>query len=73
MADRVSLYAQNRWEWIVAYHGILRIGALVNPINVMLTPKEVCYVLARLRGEDHLLPSGEDAGGAGVRARSPQR
>jgi long-chain acyl-CoA synthetase len=21
--DRVSLYAQNRWEWNVAYHGIL--------------------------------------------------
>jgi len=43
--DRVSLYAQNRWEWIVAYHGILKAGAVVNPINVMLTPKEVRYVL----------------------------
>jgi long-chain acyl-CoA synthetase len=44
--DRVSLYAQNRWEWIVAYHGILKAGAVVNPINVMLTPTEVRYVLA---------------------------
>jgi long-chain acyl-CoA synthetase len=44
--DRVSLYAQNRWEWIVAYHGILKTGAVVNPINVMLTPSEVRYVLA---------------------------
>ena len=43
--DRVSLYAQNRWEWIVAYHGILKAGAVVNPINVMLTPHEVRYVL----------------------------
>ena len=43
--DRVSLYAQNRWEWIVAYHGILKAGAVVNPINVMLTAKEVRYVL----------------------------
>jgi long-chain acyl-CoA synthetase len=43
--DRVSLYSQNRWEWIVAYHGILKAGAVVNPINVMLTPKEVRYVL----------------------------
>ena len=43
--DRVSLYSQNRWEWIVAYHGILKAGAVVNPINVMLTPKEVQYVL----------------------------
>ena len=44
--DRVSLYAQNRWEWIVAYHGILKAGAVVNPINVMLTAQEVRYVLA---------------------------
>lgn len=43
--NRVSLYSQNRWEWIVAYHGILKAGAVVNPINVMLTPKEVRYVL----------------------------
>ena len=43
--DRVSLYAQNRWEWIVAYHGILKAGAVVNPINVMLTAQEVRYVL----------------------------
>lgn len=43
--NRVSLYSQNRWEWVVAYHGILKAGAVVNPINVMLTPKEVRYVL----------------------------
>jgi len=43
--NRVSLYSQNRWEWVVAYHGILKTGAVVNPINVMLTPKEVRYVL----------------------------
>lgn len=44
--DRVSLYSQNRWEWIVAYHGILKAGAVVNPINVMLTAQEVRYVLS---------------------------
>ena len=44
--DRVSIYAQNRWEWIVAYHGIVRAGAVVNPINVMLTTEELRYVLA---------------------------
>jgi len=35
--DRVSLYSPNRWEWVVAYHAALRAGAVVNPINVMLT------------------------------------
>jgi long-chain acyl-CoA synthetase len=43
--DRVSLYSPNRWEWVVAYHAALRAGAVVNPINVMLTPDEVAYVL----------------------------
>ena len=43
--EPVSLYAQNRWEWVVAYHAVLKAGAVVNPINVMLTPEEVVYVL----------------------------
>jgi len=44
--DRVTLYSQNRWEWIVSYYAVLRLGAIVNPINVMLTPDEVVYVTA---------------------------
>ncbi len=43
--DRVSIYSQNSWEWIISYYGILRIGAVVNPVNVMLTPEEVLYVV----------------------------
>ncbi len=43
--NRVSLYSQNCWEWIVTYHGILKAGAVVNPLNVMLTAQEVRYVL----------------------------
>src|SRR5258707_6412253 len=43
--DRVSVYSPNRWEWVVAYHAALRAGAVVNPINVMLTPEEVAFVL----------------------------
>jgi len=43
--DRVSLYSPNRWEWVVTYHAALRAGAVVNPINVMLTAEEVAFVL----------------------------
>src|SRR6516162_9971838 len=43
--DRVSLYSPNRWEWVIAYHAALRAGAVVNPINVMLTAEEVAFVL----------------------------
>lgn len=42
--DRVTLYSQNSWEWIVSYYAVLRLGAIINPINVMLTPEEVVYV-----------------------------
>jgi long-chain acyl-CoA synthetase len=42
--DRVTLYSQNCWEWIVGYYAVLRLGGVVNPINVMLTPDEVVYV-----------------------------
>ncbi len=43
--DTVTLYGENSWEWIVAYYGILKTGAVVNPINVMLTPGEVEFVV----------------------------
>ena len=42
--DRVTLYSGNCWEWIVSYYGILKTGAVANPLNVMLTPNEVAYV-----------------------------
>src|SRR5262245_19114916 len=58
--DRVSIYAQNRWEWVVAYHGILRAGAVVNPINVMLTPEEVAFVLNDC-GARTIITSGDKA------------
>ena len=43
--DRVTLFGHNCWEWIVAYYGIVKTGAVVNPINVMLTPEEVRFVV----------------------------
>ncbi|MDE0333935.1 MAG: AMP-binding protein, partial [Defluviicoccus sp.] len=43
--DRVTLYAQNSVEWIVSYYAIARAGGVINPINVMLTPDEVAYVV----------------------------
>ncbi|MEP6389002.1 MAG: AMP-binding protein [Halioglobus sp.] len=42
--DRVTLYSVNCWEWVVSYYGALKTGAVINPINVMLTPGEVEFV-----------------------------
>ena len=41
--DRVTLYSPNCWQWVVSYYGVLKAGAVINPINVMLTPQEVEY------------------------------
>ncbi|SDZ70810.1 long-chain acyl-CoA synthetase [Variovorax sp. YR266] len=43
--DRVTIYGANSWQWVISYYGILKTGAVVNPINVMLTPEEVRYVV----------------------------
>jgi long-chain acyl-CoA synthetase len=43
--DRVALYGPNCWEWLIAYYGIAKTGAVVIPVNVMLTPDEVRYVV----------------------------
>ena len=64
----VSLYAQNRWEWVVSYHGALKAGAIVNPVNVMLTTDELAYVL-RDCGSAALFASGDKIAGA-LRAKS---
>ena len=41
----VTLYGPNSWQWLVAYYGIAKTGAVVNPVNTMLTPAEVKYIV----------------------------
>ncbi len=43
---RVALVLGNVPEFIEALHGAWRIGAVVAPLNIMLTPEEAGYVLA---------------------------
>ncbi len=71
--DRVTLYAPNSWEWIVSYYGALKTGAVINPVNVMLTPAEVAYVTrdcgasALIGSPDKIRPALE-AGVTGLKA-----
>src|SRR5690348_15022643 len=39
--DRVALVAENRAEWVLAFLGCLRLGAVVVPMNVRLGPAEL--------------------------------
>lgn len=43
--DRVGLYCPNSDSFVMAYFGILKAGATVVPINLLLNPKEVGYIL----------------------------
>ncbi|MEH6605554.1 MAG: AMP-binding protein [Pseudomonadales bacterium] len=71
--DRVTLYSGNCWEWIVSYYGALKTGAVINPINVMLTPGEVEFV-ANDCGASVVIASYEKALAIqGVKAKSKVR
>ncbi|HSJ92123.1 MAG TPA: AMP-binding protein, partial [Ilumatobacter sp.] len=68
--DIVTLYSANRWEWVVSYYGILKLGAVVNPINVMLTPAEVEFVVTDCRAKAILASGEKGVPVLGVRDRS---
>jgi len=41
--DKVVHFMRNRTEWLESYFGIIRIGALVVPLNFRFTSADVCY------------------------------
>jgi long-chain acyl-CoA synthetase len=43
--DRVGLYCVNSDAFAFAYFGILKAGATVVPVNLLLNPKEVAFIL----------------------------
>ncbi len=44
--DRVALYCMNCAEFAIAYLGILKAGAAVVPVNVLLRPVEIQFILS---------------------------
>lgn len=43
--DRVALYCINSDEFAITYSGIVKAGAVVVPVNLLLKPREINYVL----------------------------
>ncbi len=43
--DRIALYCPNSDAFAIAYFGILKAGATVLPLNLLLNPKEIAYIL----------------------------
>jgi len=71
--DRVTLFAQNSAEWVITYIGIAKAGAVINPVNAMLTADELVGVDAKpdpTKGEIAkayiVLKAGASADTAGV-------
>jgi fatty-acyl-CoA synthase len=47
--DTVAIFATNSPEFVAAFFGCARIGAVLAPINLMFTPDDVGYVLEKTR------------------------
>src|SRR5262249_38844780 len=47
--DSVAIYATNSPEYVAAFFGCARIGAVLVPINLMFIPDDVGYVLEKTR------------------------
>lgn len=43
--DRVSFLTYNTHQLLEAYYGVLEAGAVLNPINIRLTPREIAYIV----------------------------
>jgi fatty-acyl-CoA synthase len=43
--DRVSFLTYNTHQLLEAYYGVLEAGAVLNPVNIRLTPHEIAYIL----------------------------
>ncbi len=43
--DRIALYCVNSAEFAIAYTGIVKAGAVVVPVNLLLNPREILYIL----------------------------
>ena len=69
--DRVTLYSANAWQWIVAYYGIHKLGAVANPINVMFTPAEVAYVTNNCGARAVIASADKGAALLALRANTP--
>ncbi len=43
--DRVSFITYNTHQLLEAYYGVVEAGAILNPINIRLTPQDITYIL----------------------------
>jgi long-chain acyl-CoA synthetase len=69
--DRVGLYCPNCPELAIAYLGILKAGATVVPLNLLLNPQEIVFILSDARAKGLFFHVGLMEPTARVRAALP--
>jgi long-chain acyl-CoA synthetase len=69
--DRAAVLLGNVPEFVYALHGAFRAGAVAVPLNVMLTPEELGYVLADAGARAVVVGMGELPNVLAVRDRLP--
>ncbi|MCX7005996.1 MAG: long-chain fatty acid--CoA ligase, partial [Kiritimatiellaeota bacterium] len=69
--DRVGLYCPNSDAFAIAYFGILNAGATVVPLNLLLNPKEVAFILNDAGAKSLLYHEAFAPAVAAVRASLP--
>lgn len=57
--DRVILHLPNGLDWIVAYHAIARMGAVVVPANILLSGAELTFMAADTQATVAILDCGK--------------
>ena len=44
-SSKILIFAENSPEWIITYYSILRVGAIVIPVDALSTPHELAYII----------------------------
>src|SRR6188472_1707030 len=77
--DRLALLSHNCWQYAVLAFATARLGAVLVPVNFMLTAHEIAYILdhsgaSGIVAEDALVPAAKEALGdrtGGIRGWIP--
>jgi long-chain acyl-CoA synthetase len=69
--DRLGLYCPNCPEFAIAYLGILKAGATVVPLNLLLNPQEIVFILSDAGAKGLFFHTGLREPAAQVKAALP--
>ena len=60
--DRVTLCGQNSFDWVAAYYGTAKAGAVLNPVTAMLTAGEIGFIAGNCGAKLLLVGAGKGDG-----------